>query len=99
MQLPKYGIPKSTLHLYEIGKIELEARPGPLSILTTVISLRMLKAVPPVTVVGVTVVLSVAFLPESCGLHVIHVTDGFMQSVPMLILTILATSTMWTGCV
>ena len=65
MQLPKYGIPKSTLHLYEIGKIELEARPGPLSILTTVISLRMLKAVPPVTVVGVTIVLSVAFLYQN----------------------------------
>ena len=67
--------------------------------MTTVILLRMLKAVPPVTAVGVTVVLSVAFLPESCGLHVIYVTDDFMQSVPILILTILATSTMWTGCV
>ena len=59
----------------------------------------MLKAVPPVTAAGVTVILSVALLPESCGLHVIHVTDGFMQSLPILILTILATSTMWTGCV
>ena len=64
----------------------------------TVMSLRMLKAVPPVTAVGVTVVLSVAFLPESCGLHAIHVTNGFMQSVPILILTTFATSTMWTGC-
>ena len=59
----------------------------------------MLKAVPPVTAAGVTVILSVALLPESCGLHVIHVTDGFMQSLPILILTILATSTMWTVCV
>ena len=31
----KYGIPKSTLHLYAIGKIELGSRPGPRSILTT----------------------------------------------------------------
>ena len=31
----KYGIPKSTLHLYAIGKIELGSRPGPSSILTT----------------------------------------------------------------
>ena len=63
----------------------------------TVMSLRMLKAAPPVTAVGVTVVLSAAFLPEFCGLHAIHVTDGFMRSVPILILTIIATSTMWTG--
>ena len=58
-------------------------------------SLRMLKAVPPVTAS----VLSVAFLPEFCWLHVNHVTDGFMQSVPILIPTIFATSTMWNVCV
>ena len=42
-QIIYYEIPKSTLHLYEIGKIELETRPGPPSILTTVISLRCWK--------------------------------------------------------
>ena len=34
-----------------------------------------------VTAVGVTVVLSVVFLPEFCGLHVIQVTNGIMQCI------------------
>ena len=59
-------------------------------------SLRMLKAVPPVIAVGVTLALSVTFLPE---LHAIHVTNDFMQSVPILILAIFASSTIWSGCV
>ena len=57
----------------------------------------MILAVPPVTAVEVTVVLSVAFLPEFFGLHVIRVTVGSTQSVPTFIQTISATSKMLIG--
>ena len=39
----------------------------------------MSKVVLLVIAVGTTVVLSAVFLLDFCGLHVIHVTDGFMQ--------------------
>jgi len=59
----------------------------------------MLKAVPPVIAVEVTVVLSVAYLPEFFGLHVIHMTVRTILSVQILILMIFVISKMWTGYV
>ena len=48
----KYGIPKSTLHLYSIGKIELGSRPGPSSILTTAEEEKLVQHVVEMSCIG-----------------------------------------------